>query len=109
MRTKVRRICHFSFMRPPIRYAPRALLLALLPDRHLLGIARVQDHRQEAGRGLAARVLGHPVHRPRRFVERLSGLEGLDRLVVDGVLVFALQDVAERRAGVAVRRVLLAA
>ena len=45
---------------------------------------------------------------PRRFVERFPGLVGLDRLVVDGVLVFALQDVAEHRAGVAVRRILLA-
>jgi hypothetical protein len=68
----------------------------------------VQDHRQEEGPGLAARVLGHPVHSPRRFVERFPSLVGLDRLVVHGVLVFALEDVAEHRAGVAVRRILLA-
>ena len=84
------------------RLRARSLLLALLRDRHFLGVAGVQDHRQEVGPGLAARVPGHPVHRPRRLVEHFPGLVGLDRLVVDGVLVFALQDVAEHRAGVAV-------
>jgi hypothetical protein len=68
----------------------------------------MQDHRQEASLSLAVRVLGDPVHRPRRFVERISGFVGLDRLIVDGVLVFAFQNVAEHRAGVAVRRILLA-
>jgi hypothetical protein len=92
----------------PNGYDPRSLFLALLRDRHFLGVAGVQDHRQEAGPGLAARVPGHPVHRSRRLVERIPGLVALDRLVVDGVLVFALQDVAEHRAGVAVRRILLA-
>ena len=64
-------LCHSSFgWRPPIGYAPRSLLIALLPNRHFRGVARVQDHRQEAGPGLAARVAGQPVHSPRRFVER---------------------------------------
>src|SRR5262245_10132017 len=92
----------------PNGYDPRSLFLALLRDRRFLGVAGVQDHRQEAGPGLAARVPGHPVHRSRRLVERIPGLVGLDRLVVEGVLVLALQDVAEHRAGVAVRRILLA-
>src|SRR5688500_5408678 len=55
-------------------YDPRSLFLALLRDRRFLGVAGVQDHRQEAGPGLAARVPGHPVHRSRRLVERIPGL-----------------------------------
>src|SRR5262245_55681493 len=62
------------------------VLLPRRRDRHFLGVAGVQDHRQEAGPGLATRVPGHPVHRPRRFVERFPGPIGLDRLF-DGVLV----------------------
>src|SRR5262245_21518324 len=89
-------------------YDPRSLFLASLPDRRVLDTAGVQGHRHEAGPGPGARVPSHPVQTPRRFVERVAGLVLLDRLVVDGVLVLALQDVAERRAGVAVRRILLA-
>src|SRR6516162_8457004 len=89
-------------------YEPRSLFLALLRDGRFFGVAGVQDHREEAGPGLATRIPGHPMHRSRRLVERIPGLVGLDRLVVEGVLVFALQDVAEHRAGMAVRRILLA-
>src|SRR4051794_7640203 len=78
-------------------------LLLLLRDRDLFGVAGVQDHCQEAGPGLATRIPGHPVHRSRRLVERIPGLVGLDRLVVEGVLVFAFQDVAEHRAGMVMR------
>src|SRR3954451_9850569 len=92
----------------PNGYEPRSLFLALLRDRHFLGVAGVQDHREEAGPGLVTRIPGHPVHRSRRLVERIPGLVYLDRLVAEGVLVFALQDVAEHRAGMVVRRVLLA-
>src|SRR5262245_22396406 len=52
----------------PNGYEPRSLFLALLRDRRFLGVAGVQDHRQEAGPGLTARVPGHPVHRSRRLV-----------------------------------------
>src|SRR5262249_48968950 len=92
----------------PNGYEPRSLFLALLRDCRFFGAAGVQDHREEAGPGLATRIPGHPVHRSRRLVERVAGLVFLDPLVVDGVLVFALQDVAEHRAGMVVRRVLLA-
>src|SRR6516162_7600066 len=78
-------------------------LLLLLRDRYLFGVAGVQEHREEAGPGLATRIPRHPVHRSRRLVERIPCLVFLDRLVVEGVLVFALQDVAEHRAGMAVR------
>ena len=47
------------------------------------------------------------MHAPRRFVESSSRLVSLDRLVIDGVLVFALQDVSEHRTSVAVRRIFL--
>src|SRR6516165_10388760 len=72
---------------------------ALLRDCRFFGVAGVQDHREEAGPGLATRIPGHPVHRSRRLVERIPGLVFFDRLVVEGMLVFALQDVAEHRAG----------
>src|SRR5512135_889267 len=87
----------------PNGYEPRSLFLALLRDCRFFGVAGVQDHREEAGPCLATRIPGHPVHRSRRLVERIPGLVFLDRLVVEGVLVFALQDVAEHRAGMVVR------
>src|SRR6516164_6024806 len=87
---------------PPNGYEPRSLFRALLRDCRFFGVAGVKDHREEAGPGLAIRIPGHPVHRSRRLVERIPGLVGLDRLVVEGVVVFALQDVAEHRAGMAV-------
>src|SRR4051794_18117712 len=86
-----------------IGYEPRSLFLALLRDRDFFGVAGVQDQGEEAGPGLGTRIPGHPVHRSRRLVERIPGLVLLDRLVVEGVLVLALQDVAEHRAGMAVR------
>src|SRR5262249_16866038 len=92
--------CGSARKAPPVVRLPPLLLLPR--DRGLFGVAGVQDHRQEAGPGLATRIPGHPVHRSRRLVERIPGLVGLDRLVVEGVLVFALQDVAEDRAGVTV-------
>src|SRR3954449_11891380 len=91
-----------------VTVSPESLFLALLRDRDLFGVAGVQDHRQESGPGLVTRIPGHPVHRSRRLVERIPGPVFLDRLVVEGVLVFALQDVAEHRAGVVVRWILLA-
>src|SRR5438270_559410 len=87
----------------PNGYEPRSLFLALLRDCRFLGVAGVQDHREEARLRRLARIPGHPVHGSRRLVERIPGLVFLDRLVVEGVLVFALQDVAEHRAGMAVR------
>ncbi len=84
-------------------YEPRSLFLALLRDRYFLGIAGVQDHRQEAGLGLAARIPGHAVHSSRGLVERIPSPVFLDRLVIEGVLVFALNDVAEHWAGMVVR------
>src|SRR5437763_3720738 len=92
----------------PNGYEPGSLFLALLRDCRFFGVAGVQDHREEARLRRLARIPGHPVDRSRRLVERIPGLVFLDRLVVEGVLVFALQDVAEHRAGMVVRRVLLA-
>jgi len=43
------------------------------------------------------------VDAPGRLVERVPGLVGRDGVVVEGVLVLALQDVPEHRPGVAVR------
>src|SRR5262249_34352576 len=51
---------------------------AFFPYCRVLDIAWVQGHRQESRPGLGARVLGHAVYRPRRLVERVSGLVGLD-------------------------------
>src|SRR6516162_412209 len=87
----------------PNGYEPRSLFVALLRDRDLFGVAGVQDHREEAHLRRLARVPRHPVDAAGRLVERIPGLVGLDRLVVEGVLVFALQDVAEHRAGMVVR------
>src|SRR5262249_28098482 len=82
---------------------PKSLLLALLRDGGFFGVAGVQEHREEAGPGLATRIPGYPVDGSRRLVERIPGLVFFDRLVVEGVLVVALQDVAEHRAGMVVR------
>src|SRR4051794_7097886 len=83
------------------------LLLVLHRERDLLGVAGVQDRREEARLRLLARVPRHPVDAPGRLVESVPGLVGLDGVVVQGVLVLALQDVAEDRPGMAVRRALL--
>src|SRR4051794_33568782 len=88
----------------PNGYEPRSLFLALLlRDRDLFGVAGVQDHREEARLRRLALVPRHPVDAAGRLVECVPGLVGPDRLVVEGVLVFALKDVAEHRAGMAVR------
>src|SRR5262245_59272704 len=91
----------------PIGYS-RTPFLEFLSDRRILDIAGMQGHCQEAGPSLGARVPGHAMHAPRRFVKRFPGLVSLDRFVVDSVLVVAFKDVAEHRAGVAVRRIFLA-
>src|SRR5262249_35614548 len=57
---------------------------------------------------LLARVLRDAVQAAGRLVEGVADLERLGGVVVDGPLVLALEDVAERRAGVAVRRARLA-
>src|SRR5262249_36139941 len=61
----------------PNGYDPRTLFLAFVPARRTLDTAGVQGPRHEAGPGLGARVPGHPVQTPRRFVERVAGLVGL--------------------------------
>src|SRR5262249_56510238 len=68
--------------------------LLRLRDDEVLRVPRVQDPRQHPGLHLA-RVLGHPVQAPARLVERLARLENLGRLVVDGPLVLAFQNVPE--------------
>src|SRR5262245_1150248 len=72
-------------------------------NRDLPGVPRVQDHCQDARVALRGRVLRHAVQAAGRLVERVPRLERLGRLVVDGPLVLALQDVPDHRAGVAVR------
>src|SRR5262249_20591140 len=86
-----------------IDYELRSLFRALLWYCRFFSVAGVQNHREEAHLCRLARISGHPVHRSRRLVERVPGLVRLDRFVVEGVLVFALQDVAEHRAGMVVR------
>src|SRR5262245_13762703 len=87
----------------PNGYEPRSLFVAFLRDCRFFGVGGVQDHREEAHLRSLGRIPGHPVHRSRRLVERIPGLVFLDRLVVEGVLVFALQNVAEYRSGMVVR------
>src|SRR5262249_11722924 len=88
---------------------PRSLLLfILLGDDNVLDVCGVQHDGQDPYLALLARVPRHAVQAPGRLVERVSGLENLGGVVVDGPLVLALQDVAERRAGVAVNRFHLA-
>src|SRR5437763_13242133 len=52
----------------------RSLVIAVLRDCRFFGVAGVQDHREESGRGLATRIPGHPVHRFRRLIERIPRL-----------------------------------
>ena len=81
-RAMLDRAFHFAQAVEPNGDDPRSLFLAFLPDRRILDIAGVQGHRHEAGPGLGARVPGHPLQTPRRFVKRVAGLVLLDRLVV---------------------------
>src|SRR5262245_59908683 len=83
-------------------------LLPLFREDDVLDVCGVQHHGQDARLGLLARVPRYPVQATGRLVEGVARLENLGRLVVDGPLVLALQNVPERRAGVAVRRLRLA-
>src|SRR5262245_46272404 len=58
----------------------RPVLLLRLRDGDLLGVSRVQHHRDQAGLALRGGVLRHPVEGPGRLVERLARLEHLGRL-----------------------------
>src|SRR5262245_62721575 len=80
------------------------LLFLLLGDDDVLGILRVQDDGDQARLVLLAGVPADVVQAAGRLVEGVTGLENLGLVAVDGPLVLALQDVAERRAGVPVRR-----
>src|SRR5262245_15280021 len=92
-----------------IARGPRSLLrFVLLGDDDVLGILRVQDDGDQARRGLLAGIPADVVQAAGRLVECVTGLEDLGLVAVDGPLVLALQDVAERRAGMAVRRLHLA-
>src|SRR5262249_40150913 len=92
-----------------IARGPRVLLLFLLfGDDDVLDGCGMQHHGQDAGLALLARVPRHAVQAAGRLVEGVAGLERPDLVVVDGPLVLALEDIAEPRARVAVRRVRLA-
>src|SRR5262245_16794472 len=101
---------------PPPSSGPRALargsrsllLFLLLGDDEVLGIFRVQDGGDEARLVLLAGVPADTVQAAGRLIEGVTGLKYLGLVVVDGPLVLALQDVPERRAGMAVRRLHLA-
>src|SRR5262245_56185050 len=77
-------------------------------DDDVLGVLRVQDAGDEARLVRRAGVPADAVQAAGRLVDGVTGLEDLGLVVVDGPLVLALQDVPERRAGVAVRRLHLA-
>src|SRR5262245_64290792 len=77
-------------------FLPPGGLLLRLRNRDLLGVPRVQDHCQDARVALRGRVPRHAVQAAGRLVERVPRLERLGRLVVDGPLVLALQDVADQ-------------
>src|SRR5262245_28719385 len=83
-------------------------LFLLFGDDDVLGVRRVQDDGDEARLVRRAGVPADAVQAAGRLVEGVTGLEDPGLVVVDGPLVLALQDVAERRAGVAVRRLHLA-
>src|SRR5262245_14322195 len=101
---------------PPPTSGPRAiargwrslLLFLLLGDDDVLGVLRVQDDGDQARLVLLAGVPADAVQAAGRLVEGVPGLEDLGLVAVDGPLVLALEDVAERRTGMAVRRLHLA-
>src|SRR5439155_11642700 len=93
---------------PPRARPGCAASLLLLRDDDVLGVVRVKHNSDHPRRVLVAGVLRDPVQASGRLVERILCLQLLDGFVVDGPLVLALQDVADRRAGVAVRRAGLA-
>src|SRR5215475_7339690 len=83
-------------------------LFLLFGDDDVLGVLRVQNDGDEARLVLHAGIPADAVQAAGRLVEGVTGLKDLGLVVVDGPLVLALQDVPERRAGVAVRRLHLA-
>src|SRR5690349_389646 len=85
-------------------YWNHASLFLRLRNRDLSSVPWVQDHCQNARVALLGRVLRHAVQAAGRFVECLTGLQNLRRLVVESEFVLAFQDVPENRAGMAVRR-----
>src|SRR5262249_47427538 len=88
---------------------PRSLLFfILLGDDDVRDVCGVQHHGQDARLALLARVPRDAVQAAGRLVKGVPDLQDLGGVVVDGPLVLALQNVAERRAGVAVRRAGLA-
>src|SRR5439155_22672563 len=93
---------------PPRARPGCAASLLLLRDDDVLGVVRVKHNSDHPRLVLVAGVLRDPGQASGRLVERIPCLQLLDGFVVDGPLVLALQDVAERRAGVAVRRAGLA-
>src|SRR5262245_50778707 len=79
-------------------------LFLLFGDDDVPGVLRVQDDGDEARLVRLAGVPADAVQAAGRLVEGVTGLEDPGLVAVDGPLVLALQDVAERRAGVPVRR-----
>src|SRR5215472_6334323 len=98
--------CRPSRIAGPVLIFPSLFLL--FGDDDVLGVLRVQDDGDEARLVLLAGIPADAVQAAGRLVEGVTGLEDLGLVVVDGPLVLALQDVPERRAGVAVRRLHLA-
>src|SRR6516164_7704057 len=94
--------CRPSRIAGPVLIFPS--LFFLFGDDDVLGVLRVQDDGDEARLVLLAGVPADVVQAAGRLVEGVTGLERPGGVAVDGPLVLALQDVAERRAGVAVRR-----
>src|SRR4249920_704726 len=83
----------------------RSLLLFLLfGDDEVLGVLRVQDDGDEARLVFRAGIPADAVQATGRLVEGVASFEDLGLVVVDGPLVLAFQDVPERRARMAVRR-----
>src|SRR5262249_536790 len=76
-------------------------LFLLFEYDYLFGVLRVQDDGDEARLVRLAGIPADAVQAAGRLVEGFTGLEGVGLVAVDGPLVPALQDVAERRTGVA--------
>src|SRR5215831_11056415 len=98
--------CRPSRIAGPVLIVPPLILL--FGDDDVLGVLRVQDDGDEARLVLLARIPADAVQAAGRLVEGVTGLEDLGLFVVDGPLVLALQDVAERRPRMMVRRLHLA-
>src|SRR5262249_33411991 len=90
------------------RCSPFSSLFLLLENDDVLGVLGVQDDGDEARLIRLAGVPADVVQAAGRLVEGVTGLENLGLVAVNGPLVLALQDVAERRAGMTVRRLHLA-